>query len=214
MSFQDSNQQPFPPPQQSLGRQGEPQQPGWARQPQPQPGAQNPWSAPGPHSGQPQDYVPRNFAQPRTSRQPGYSGGGHPFVPAGSGRHDRSGPGAVHGPMSGGFPPPPKSALATTALWLGILGGWGLINLVVSIVAIIETGPGRKTGRDRAVIGLCLTLVWTAVWAGMAVAITDHAGSVKPGASPTDTFTGATDPGRVTVQNAWLREHGFPAARG
>lgn len=87
-----------------------------------------------------------------------------------------------------GYPAPPQgnSGLATTALWLGILGGWGLINLVISILAINDTGPGKKAGRNKAVIGLCLTLAWSVVWIGIAVALMNHTKSDIASAAPTN----------------------------
>lgn len=130
----------------------------------------------------------------------------------------------------GGYPGPPpqgNSGLATAALWLGIIGGWGLINLVISIIAISETGPGKKAGRGKAVTGLCLTLVWAAVWAGLIFAVSDNtknvanvtpapSGSFSTSAAGTTTtgpstgstigggsLSGASDPGCQAAQTAF-----------
>ena len=129
-----------------------------------------------------------------------------------------------------GYPgplPQGNSGLATAALWLGIIGGWGLINLVISIMAINETGPGKKAGRGKAVTGLCLTLVWAAVWAGLIFAVSNNtknvanitpapsasfstsaAGTATTGATTGSTaghgtVSGATDPGCKAAQAAF-----------
>jgi hypothetical protein len=181
MSYQDPNQASFGAPQQG-------QQPGWGQQSQPQgtwgqPGASGQtsgqsWGAPqgqipqqpnypsapgygqsGPY-GQPQDSV---AGQQQYGQQPGY----FPQTDFGSGGYGQ------------GYPTGQQnSTLATWSLWLGILGGWGLINLVISILAINETGPGKKLGRNKAITGLILTFVWAAIWIGLTLAITSHAKAV------------------------------------
>lgn len=181
MSYQDPNQASFGAPQQG-------QQPGWGQQSQPQgtwgqPGASAPasgqsWGAPQGQIPQQPNYPnapgygqPAPFGQPQDSvagqqpygQQPGY----YPQTDFGSGGY---GPGYPAGQQN--------SALATWALWLGILGGWGIINLVISILAINETGPGKKLGRNKAITGLILTLVWAAIWIGVTLAITSHAKAV------------------------------------
>ncbi|HET9171790.1 MAG TPA: hypothetical protein VFN97_20300 [Actinospica sp.] len=178
MSYQDPNQASFGAPQQqgqqAWGQQSQPQgswgQPGSAGQasgqswgaPQGQIPQQPNYGAPGyGQPGQPQDFNPQ-----QQYGQPGYL----PQSDFGSGGYGQ--PGYPMGGMQ------QNSKAATWALWLGILGGWGIINLVVSIVAISETGPGKKLGRNKAVTGLILTLVWAAVWIGVTVAVTSHAKAV------------------------------------
>jgi len=221
MSYQDSNQQSFgPPPQQ-------PEQSGWGQQsPQGswgQPGAGAPpqnsgqsWGAPqgqipqqpnyggAPGYGQPQDFAQQQQQQfNQQSNQQGY-GQGYP-------------PGAQQGYLpqtdfgSGGYGPgypmqnQGNSTLATVALWLGIFFGWGLINLVISILAIRETGPGKKLGRNKAITGLILTLAWSVVWIGVSVAISSHAKNVAattPSSSVTTAAAGATGAAGVQATGA------------
>lgn len=211
MSFQDSNQgqQPFAPPQQSWGQQSgqqqAPQQGGWggAQQP-PQGGGSGGWGVPPQESqqgygfgqqsgsgqgfGQPQDYAGQQGYPQQGFPQQGYGPGGQPGYPP---QQSDFGTGGY------GYPQQPQanSGLATTALWLGILGGWGIINLVISILAINDTGPGKKLGRNKAITGLCLTLAWAVVWAGMFFALSNHAAHVaSASAAPQVTIsTQATD---------------------
>ena len=152
--------------------------------------------------GQPQDYPQQGYPQPGQSQSqsqgfaapgyasgPGYGGESGGFPPGQSGVPGYP-PQSDFGSGTGyGYPPAPQgnSGLATTALWLGILGGWGLINLVISILAINDTGPGKKAGRNKAVIGLCLTLAWTVVWIGVAVALMNHAKTEIASAAPSNT---------------------------
>jgi hypothetical protein len=119
----------------------------------------------------------------------GYPGGPQGFPGGSQGYPPQTdfGSGAGYGPGPG-YPMPNQgtSGLATAALWLGILGGWGIINLVVSILAIRETGPGKKPGRNKAVTGLVLTIAWAVVWTGIFVAVSDHAGKdLTPVGAPT-----------------------------
>jgi hypothetical protein len=146
--------------------------------------------------GQPQDYVPQNFGQQGYGgqAQQGYGSGGYP-TPGQPGfpQQPDFGSGTGYGPGGGsGYQYPQQgqqnSGLATAALWLGILGGWGIINLVVSIMAINETGPGKKAGRNKAVIGLCLTLVWAVIWVGIVFAVTSHTKSVAATAAPSSSI--------------------------
>lgn len=204
MSFQDSNQgqQPFAPPHQSWGQpQPAPQQQGaWSGAPQQPNGPSGAWGVPqqqgqqpppqqpgygfgqqsgaGQGYGQPQDYAQQGFAQQ------GYPGQGYPGQPGYPPQQSDFGPGGY------GYPQQPQanSGLATTALWLGILGGWGLINLVISILAINDTGPGKKLGRNKAITGLCLTLAWSVVWIGVALAVSSHSQGVAATAAPSDTI--------------------------
>jgi hypothetical protein len=214
MSFQDSNQQPFaPPPQQpgqSWGQQqqaaqqqgawgSQPQQPptqpqdagsgAWGSQPQQQQMPQQPGygfgqqSGAGQSFGQPQDYAQQSFPQQGYASQ-GYATGQPGYPPQQS----------DFGSGGYGYPAPAQrnSGLATTALWLGILGGWGLINLVISIIAINETGPGKKLGRGKAITGLCLTLAWSVVGIGIALAVSHHASDIATAAAPASTSIVAT----------------------
>jgi hypothetical protein len=181
MSYQDPNQASF-----GAAQQG--QQPGWGQQSQ----QQGTWGQPGASGqtsgqswGAPQGQIPQQpnypgapgygqpgaFGQPQDSvagrqqygQQPGY----FPQTDFGSGGYGQ------------GYPTGQQnSTLATWSLWLGILGGWGLINLVISILAINETGPGKKLGRNKAITGLILTFVWAAIWIGLTLAITSHAKAV------------------------------------
>jgi hypothetical protein len=175
MSYQDPNQASFGPPPQA-------QQP-WGQQSQSQPQPSGAWGQPGAvgqASGQswgaPQGQVPQQpnypnapgYGQPQDFAQQQQQFGQQGYLPQtdfGSGGY-----GAGY-PIGG----QQNSALATWSLWLGILGGWGIINLVISILAIKETGPGMKLGRNKAVTGLILTFVWVAIWAGLAFAISSHA---------------------------------------
>lgn len=266
MSFQDSNQQPFPPPQQSWDQQGQQPQPGgqppqgsWGApgqqagpsggsgqgwgppQPQPPQPQQQPGygfgqgAAPGQSFGQPPDYGQQNFPQqpgypqqqnfvpqqggpqqqgflpqqsgPAQQQQgfvpqqgyPGesYPGGGFASAPGGYPQQSDFGSGAGYGPGPGYPAPGPQqnSGLATAALWIGIFFGWGLIGLVFSILGINDTGPGKKAGRNKAVIGLCLTLAWTVVWISASVALSNHAKSEVLGSAPQDTVSSVATPG-------------------
>jgi hypothetical protein len=159
-------------------------------------------------TGQPQDFVPpqqqQQFGQqpqygapqPGYGQVPGYPGGpqGQPGQPGYLPQTD-FGSGAGYPP---GFPPPNQgdSGLATASLWLGILGGWGLINLILSIFAIRETGPGKKLGRTKAVAGLILTIAWSVVWIGVAVAVSNHArNEVAADTAPTAIASGTAGSG-------------------
>ena len=280
MSFQDSNQQPFPPPQQSWDQQGQQPQPagqgpqppqgswgapgqpgpsdgsaqGWGAQPPQQPGyGFGQGAAPGQSFGQPQDYGQQNFPQqpgyPQQQQQPqnfvpqqggpqqqafapqqsgpapqqqqgfvpqqsgpaqqqgfvpqqgypgeSYPGGGFASGPGGYPQQSDFGSGAGYGPGPGYPAPGPQqnSGLATASLWIGILGGWGLIGLIFSILGINDTGPGKKAGRGKAITGLCLTLAWTVVLLGISVALANHDKSVAVGAPPTDGVSSAASPG-------------------
>ena len=164
----------------------------------------------------------QNFGQPQ-----GQGFGPQPYGAPQQGYGPQSDFGSGAGYGYPGPPPLGNSGLATAALWLGIIGGWGVINLVISIMAINETGPGKKAGRGKAVAGLCLTLVWAAVWAGLIFAVssntksvanitpapsasfsTSAAGTTPTGATPTSTsghgtVSGATDPGCKAAQTAF-----------
>jgi len=181
MSYQDPNQASFGAPQQG-------QQPGWGQQSQQQgtwgqPGASG--QASGQSWGAPQGQIPQ---QPNYPSAPGYGQPG----PYGQPQDSVAGQ-QPYGQQQGylpqtdfgsggygqGYPTGQQnSTLATWSLWLGILGGWGIINLVISILAINETGPGKQLGRNKAITGLILTFVWAAVWIGLTLAITSHAKAV------------------------------------
>ena len=174
------------------------QQQGWGSQQGQVPQQSGYGSAPGyaqPGQPEPQDFAPPQYGQPQYGQQPfnqqqfnqqqpgygqGYPGGQPGYMP-----QTDFGSGVGYGP---GYPMPNQgnSGLATASLWLGIFGGWGLINLIISIFAIKETGPGKKLGRNKAVTGLILTIAWTAVWAGIVVAVSNHANDrFQPTAAPT-----------------------------
>jgi len=192
MSYQDPNQ-PFgaPPPQQqgqpdAWGQQSGQQlgtwaQPGAAPQnsgqgwgaPQGQQAPQQPNYGAAPGYGQPGQSGPQDFAQQQFNQQQqqgygqGYPGGQPGYMPQsdfGSGGYGQ------------GYPPPNQgnSTLATVALWLGIFFGFGVINLVISIMAIAETGPGKKLGRNKAVTGLILTIAWGIVFSAIFLAVSNH----------------------------------------
>ena len=234
MSYQDPSQSPFGPPQQ------QPQQPGqsgWGQQSQPgtwgQPGAPSPeqqgWgsqqsqipqqpnypNAPGyGQPGQPQDYMPQQPQQ--FNQQPDYGQGqGYPGGPQGYMPQTDFGSGG-YGP---GYPAPNQgnSTLATVSLWLGIFFGWGIVNLIISILAIKETGPGKKQGRNKAITGLILTLVWAVIWIGVTFSVTGHAKSdvTSLTAAPTAASTaGATATGTVGEQaNSSSSDPGCQAAQ-
>jgi hypothetical protein len=221
MSFQDSNQgrQPFAPPQQSWGQQqaAQQQQGAWgAPQPQEAPPQQPGYGfgqqpAPGQSYGQPQDYAQQSFPQQSFPQQsypqqgyqdyqnPAYQSQGYP-----NGQPGYPPQQSDFGPGGYGYPQQPQgnSGLATTALWLGILGGWGLINLVISILAINDTGPGKKLGRNKALIGLCLTLAWTVVWVGIAFAISSSSKGVSTTAAPSQIVATSTTAGGAASTQA------------
>jgi hypothetical protein len=202
--------QPGGQPEQSWGQpQGAQQQGQWGGQPQqaPQGDGSGAWgsqpqipqqpgygfgqqSGAGQSFGQPQDYVQQSFPQQGYGGQ-GYPNGQQPGYPP---QQSDFGPGG-YGP--GGYQPPNQgnSGLATTALWLGILGGWGLINLVIAILAINDTAPGKKLGRGKAITGLCLTLAWAVVWIGIAVAVSSHSSSVTADSAPTSVVATSTGNG-------------------
>ncbi|MBR7831272.1 hypothetical protein KDK95_33510, partial [Actinospica sp. MGRD01-02] len=135
--------------------------------------------------GQPQGYGPQ-YGQPGYLPQTDFGSGGYIGYPGGV---------------------PQESALAKWSMWLGIFGGWGLINLVVSILAINETGPGKKLGRNKAVVGLCLTFAWAVLWIGLTLAFTSHAKSeiandTVPTAVATAAATGGVNAAATTGSNA------------
>ena len=185
--------QPGGVPQQSSGQQ----QQAWGAPPQQGQAPQQPYYGSAPGFGQqgqsgPQDYPPQQFNQPQFNQQPGY-GQGYPNAPQGYIPQADFGSGANYGPGPG-YPMPGQgsSGLATAALWLGILGGWGIINLVISILAIRETGPGKKQGRNKALTGLILSIAWAVVWTGIFVAFSNHASnSLTPVSAPTSVATAA-----------------------
>jgi hypothetical protein len=204
-------------PQQGSGQQ----QQVWGAPPQQGQMPQQPYYGSAPSFGQPgqsgpQDYPSQQFSQQPFNQQPGY-GQGYPGGPQGYLPQADFGSGANYGPGPG-YPLPSRrsSGLATAALWLGILGGWGLINLVISILAIRQTGPGKKSGRNKAVTGLVLSIAWAVVWAGIFVAFSNHASdALTPVGAPTSVETAATgaagaqatdassDPGCQAAQTAF-----------
>lgn len=99
-------------------------------------------------------------------------------------------------------PEPGESGKARAALWIGILGGWLPINLVVGIAALAETGPGRKRGRDKAIIGLCCSLVWVTLIGGVAFALHQHVVEAVPQAPQRTTLSARSDPGCYAGANA------------
>jgi hypothetical protein len=196
--------------QQSSGQQqawGAPPQQGQGQIPQ------QPYYGSAPGFGQqgqsgPQDYPPQQFNQQPGYGQP-YPGGsqgyasnpqsypsgpqGYPGGPQGYLPQADFGSGANYGPGPG-YPMPGQgsSGLATAALWLGIVGGWGIINLVISILAIRETGPGKKQGRNKALTGLILSIAWAVIWTGIFVAFSNHASNaLTPVSAPTSVATAA-----------------------
>jgi hypothetical protein len=183
-------------PQQNSGQGSWGAHPGQFPMPPQQP---NYGAAPGygqPGQSGPQDYPAQQFNQ----QQPGY-GQGYPGGPQGYMPQTDFGSGAGYGP---GYPMPNQgnSGLATTSLWLGILGGWGVVNLVISILAIRETGPGKKLGRNKAITGLVLTIAWAVVWTGIFVAVSDHAkNQLQPVGAPTAPFV-ATSAGATAGSGA------------
>lgn len=90
---------------------------------------------------------------------------------------------------------PRESGLAKAALWIGILGGWLPVNLFVGAAAIAETGPGKKRGRDKAVIGLCASLVWVVLLGGIAYAVRHHRVDPPPAIPRRPTLAASADPG-------------------
>lgn len=99
--------------------------------------------------------------------------------------------------------PPVESRKARAALWIGILGGWLPVNLVVGLLAIVETGPGRKRGRDKAVIGLCCSLVWVVLVGGIAYAVQGNRVEPAPQMPGRPTaLAGGSDPGCYTGAQA------------
>lgn len=99
-------------------------------------------------------------------------------------------------------PEPGESGKARAALWIGILGGWLPINLFVGLAAIAETGPGRKRGRDKAIIGLCCSLVWVVLMGGIAFALDHHRIDPVPPMPQHTTVSARSDPGCYAGANA------------
>jgi hypothetical protein len=99
-------------------------------------------------------------------------------------------------------PEPGESGKARAALWIGILGGWLPINLFVALAGILETGPGRKRGRDKAVIGLCCSLVWVVLIGGIAYAVGHHRLDAAPPMPRQSTVSAGSDPGCYAGANA------------
>ena len=101
-----------------------------------------------------------------------------------------------------GPPGPAESGKARAALWIGILGGWLPVNLFVAGAAIAETGPGRKRGRDKAVIGLCCSLVWVVLIGGVTFALRHHRVEAIPPIPARTTASAGSDPGCYAGANA------------
>lgn len=99
-------------------------------------------------------------------------------------------------------PEPVESGKARAALWIGILGGWLPVNLVVGLAALAETGPGRKRGRDKAIIGLCCSLVWVVLIGGIGFAIRHHRIDPPPALPQRSTLSARSDPGCYAGANA------------
>ncbi|MBR7837810.1 hypothetical protein KDL01_31335 [Actinospica durhamensis] len=110
-----------------------------------------------------------------------------------------------------GPPEPGESGKARAALWIGILGGWLPVNLFVAGAAIAETGPGRKRGRDKAVIGLCCSLVWVVLLGGVAFALRHHTVDPVPAIPREKTASAASDPGCYAGANAVYAYQGSPS---
>lgn len=214
--------QPQQAPQGGSGAWGAPQQSGPQQQQQQQGYGYGQQSGPAQSYGQVQDYAQQSYPQQGYPQegypQQGYQSQGYQSQGYGTGQPGYPPQQSDFG--SGGYgyqPQQANSGLATAALWLGILGGWGLINLVISILAINETGPGKKLGRNKAITGLILTFVWAAIWIGLTLAITSHAKAViasdttLPSAVATSTngagslqATGASsDPGCQAAESAF-----------
>ena len=189
--------QPQQAPQGGSGAWGAPQQSGPQQQQQQQGYGYGQQSGPAQSYGQVQDYAQQSYPQQGYPQegypQQGYQSQGYQSQGYGTGQPGYPPQQSDFG--SGGYgyqPQQANSGLATAALWLGILGGWGLINLVISILAINDTAPGKKLGRNKAITGLCLTLVWTVLWIGVAVAVSSHAKSVVATAAPVESVATAT----------------------
>jgi hypothetical protein len=90
---------------------------------------------------------------------------------------------------------PGESGKARAALWIGILGGWLPVNAFVALAAVAETGRGRKRGRDKAVIGLCCSLVWLVLLGGVAFAVRQHHVQSPPAAPRRTVAAAGADPG-------------------
>ena len=115
-----------------------------------------------------------------------------------------SSPGLSYGYGVHGYtgPEPGESGKARAALWIGILGGWLPVNLFVALAAIAETGPGRKRGRDKAIIGLCCSLVWVVLIGGIAFAVKQHRTDPIPPVPHRTTVAARSDPGCYAGANA------------
>ncbi|WP_410600616.1 septum formation family protein [Amycolatopsis sp. lyj-90] len=81
--------------------------------------------------------------------------------------------GVVPAPPYGSPYPPPRpttSGLATAALVLGLTGCLPLTLLpaiILGIVALAQTGPGKRPGRGLAIGGLAAAGVWTVGWVAL-----------------------------------------------
>lgn len=144
-----------------------------------------------------------------------------PYVPAPPPLHDA--PPESPAGLSYGYamhryagPEPGESHKARVALWLGILGGWLPINLFVGLAALAETGPGRKRGRDKAVIGLCCSLVWVVLLGGIAYAVGHHRVDQAPPIPARAKVSAGSDPGcyaGASAVYAYQGTGGGPAAQ-
>ncbi|MEV6910317.1 septum formation family protein [Amycolatopsis sp. NPDC051071] len=105
----------------------------------------------------------------------GPSGGHGPFFPVPPTGHPMAGP-APAPPY--GFPHPPghpgprhkTSGLAIAALVLGLIGCLPLSvvpAIILGIVALTQTGPGKRPGRGLAIGGLAAAGVWTVGWVAL-----------------------------------------------
>lgn len=161
--------------------------------PQPHPQVQH---AVQPHPfAEPQPYVleppPLHDMPPAASSSPSFS----PSTSYGS---SSSPMGLSYGYAAQGYtgPEPVQSGKARAALWIGILGGWLPVNLIVGLLAFAETGPGRKRGRDKAVIGLCCSLVWVVLLGGITYAVKGNRLEPPPPMPSRPTASaGGSDPG-------------------
>jgi hypothetical protein len=110
---------------------------------------------------------------PQQPGQPGYPPpppGGYP--PPGAG-YPPPGPGG-YPPPPAGYPPMPEqqqgfSGLAIAGFILSFFGG--LLGFVLSLIAIFQTGKGKKRGRGLAVAGVVISVVVAGVGIAVVVAL-------------------------------------------
>ncbi len=124
----------------------------------------------------PPGYVVPTAYGPVGYGQPGYEPSGYPtpgyppydYVPAGP-----------YGPS--GYYPRPWSGLAIAGFVVSFFAWLGVLGLILSAIALRETGAGRKQGRGLAIAGVVIGSLWLLVLLAAIVAIVGSASRCAEG---------------------------------